>query len=103
MCFQIQRELYHLQGPLDPVDDSSQFAQLFFYNPDEVTDMQTEQHPELDPDIFWQLTKMLDNVNPYIFLYKITREVLKDSAISDEDTRVILNRQMRLVMEKGAD
>ena len=33
VCFQNNGELYHLQGPLDPVDDSPRFAQLFFTIP----------------------------------------------------------------------
>ena len=33
VCFQNHGELYHLQGPLDPVDDSPRFAQLFFTIP----------------------------------------------------------------------
>ena len=33
-CFQIHGKLYHLQGPLQPDQDSiPAFAQLYFYNP----------------------------------------------------------------------
>ena len=103
MCFQIQGELYHLQGPFDPVDNTSQFAQLFFYNPNKATDIQTGQHPELDPKILQQLTDMLHAINSYISLYKMAREILKDSAMSNKDAQVILNPQIRLVVEKGAD
>ena len=70
ICFQIHGELYHLQGPLDPVDDSPCFAQLFFYDLAEATAIRTRQHAELDPDIVRRLTDMLHDLN---FLSDSTR------------------------------
>ena len=103
MCFQIHGELYHLQGPLDPVDDSPRFAQLFFYDPDETTAIRIRQHTELDPDIVRRLTEMLHNMNPFIRLYKTASEALRENATTTDDLRIVLNPQMRLIMKAGAD
>ena len=88
VCFQIHGELYHLQGPLDPVDDSPRFAQLFFYDPNEATAIRTRQNTELDPDIVRRLTEMLHNMNPFIRLYKSASEALRVNAATTDDRRV---------------
>lgn len=103
LCFRIHGELYHLQGPLKAIDDSPQFAQLFFYDPEEATQYCMTQHEDLDPDILRRLTHMLNKINPYIPLYKTAKEALDESAITNKNLKVILNLQMRLVMETGTD
>ena len=89
VCFQIHGELYHLQGPLHPVDDSPRFAQLFFYDPDEATAIRTRQHTELYPDVVRRLTEMLHNMNPFIRLYKTASEALRENAAKTDDRRVL--------------
>ena len=102
VCFQIHGELYHLQGPLEATTkDTPPFAQLFFYDPSQATDICIHRDPTLDPDILYQLTEMLHRLNPYIGLYKTAREAMQDHGLSDENLRVILNPQMRLILETG--
>jgi hypothetical protein len=102
-CFQIQGELFHYQGPLEPASSNAipAFAQLIFYDPEQATDYRARQHRTLDHCLLWQLEEMLRECNPFIQLYKTARERLREQA--NGPLRIILNPQMRLIMEKGAD
>ena len=101
-CFQIHGELFHLQGPLRARDGRTpSFAQLFFYDPDYATDVRMDQYPTLDRTILTDLQDMLTNLNPFISIYKTARERLAESV--DGRYRLLLNPQMRLIMESGAD
>jgi hypothetical protein len=76
------------------------FAQLFFYDPAYATDIRANQYSHLDRTILLQLTEMLMDCNPFIRIYKTARERL---ATQQADFRILLNPQLRLVMEAGAD
>jgi hypothetical protein len=100
-CFQIHGELYHYQGPLIPgSQDTPAFAQLFFYDPDYAADLRVQQYPRLDRTIFRDLHLMLTEHNPFITVYQTARERL---ARQKGDFRLLLNPQMRLVLQTGAD
>ena len=100
-CFQIHGELFHHQGPLDPSSQEPPvFAQLFFYDPDYATDVRAQQHPHLDLVILRGLHEMLTEHNPFIRLYKTARERLTEQT---GEFRLLLNPQMRLVLQLGAD
>ena len=101
--FMIQGDLYHMGGPLAPSDDQPRFAQLFFYDPEEATSIRTKRHSNLNSEVMRQLTEMLYTSNPFIELYKTANETLRDNASGNDDLRIILSPQMRLVMEAGAD
>ena len=92
-----------MQGPLDPVNDSPRFTQLFFYDPAEATAIRSRQHAEFDPDIVRRLTDMLHNLNPFIGLYKTASEALRENAATTDNLRIVLNPQIRLIIEAGAD
>ncbi|CUS14009.1 unnamed protein product [Tuber aestivum] len=96
--------LYHLQGPLQPQPNNTPaFAQLYFYDPTYAAHARYTAHPRLDSDVLHRLTTMLQNVNPYIAIYKTARERLEAVSQSESDVRVVLNPQLRLIMETGAD
>ncbi|PMD18327.1 hypothetical protein NA56DRAFT_251299 [Hyaloscypha hepaticicola] len=102
--FQIHGELFHLQGPLLPGSEAPSFAQLFFYNPDYTTDTRLQYRPSLDRDILRGLHEILTDCNPFIGLYKSTRERLAETERAQNDQfHLILDPQIRLVMESGAD
>ena len=74
-CFQIYRELFHYQGPLEPdPQDPPQFAQLFFYDPDYAASVRFNRNPQLDRIVLRQLHELLIGHNPFIELYKTARE-----------------------------
>lgn len=100
-CFQIHGELFHYQGPLIPgSQDVPAFAQLFFYDPEYATDIRHQRHSGLDRSILRSLHDMLTDHNPFIRVYKTARERL---ANQPGDFRLLLNPQMRLVLQSGAD
>jgi hypothetical protein len=100
-CFQIHGELFHFQGPLQPASHKEpSFAQLFFYDPLFATNIRATNFPHLDRTVLLRLTDMLTDCNPFITVYKTARERLTDQ---QTDFRVLLNPQMRLIIESGAD
>lgn len=100
-CFQIHGDLFHYQGPLDlSSQEAPQFAQLFFYDSDFATRTRHARNPTLNPTTLRALTDMLFECNPFIPLYQTARERLRTQTTYN---RIILNPQMRLVVESGAD
>jgi hypothetical protein len=100
-CFQIHGQLFHYQSPLQPIaGEVPSFAQLFFYDPAYATDVRSNYHPSLDRSILLRLTEVLMDYNPFITVYQTARERL---AVQQADFRILLNPQMRLVVESGAD
>jgi hypothetical protein len=102
--FSIHGELYHYQGPLTPgSQETPKFAQLLFYNPDCATDVRLQRHKSLNPSILRQLALELDACNPFIPLYRTAHERLQQQDQQDDPFRILLNPQMRLIVESGAD
>jgi hypothetical protein len=100
--FQIHGDLYHYQGPLEPgPDESPAFAQLFFYDPEYATGKRLDRYPQLNRGILIDLLNMLTDVNPFIKIYQTARERLQNQPCGQ--FRLLLNPQMRLVIESGAD
>ena len=46
---------------------------------------------------------MLHNLNPFIGLYKMAKERLAEQGSQDQDMRIMINPQLRLIVEVGAD
>ena len=104
-CFQIHGELFHLQGPLQGEDHTSaQFAQLYFYDPGLATTLRVARNPEtLQEPILQRLTDELLAVNPFITIYKTAKERWDSVEDQDAELRIILNLQLKLIIETGAD
>ena len=104
-CFQIHGELFHLQGPLQGEDHTSaQFAQLYFYDPVLATTIRVARNPDiLQEPILRRLTDELLAVNPFITIYKTAKERLDSVEEQEAELRIILNLQLKLIMETGAD
>lgn len=104
-CFQIHGELYHLQGPLDMrnQEQAPQNAQLFFYDSIYATNTRMTRNSNLDGQVMHELTLMLQDNNPFLSIYLTARERLHAAAESQDTLRLILNPQMKLIMEVGAD
>jgi hypothetical protein len=104
-CFQIHGALYHYQGSLVPeLGETPRFAQLFIYDPQldaqAANNIRLGRYSNLKPQVLGELTDMLSDCNPFISLYRTARERLQDQPAN---SRLLLNPQMRLVMESGAD
>jgi hypothetical protein len=75
--FRIQGELYHKIGSLRPAEGQRpQFAQLYIH------DMKHEHQnchavmPSFDPTTLDQLLTMMYNINPYVKMFKMARDVM---------------------------
>ena len=102
-CFQIHGELYHLQGPLEPeAGQVARFSQLFLYDPEYAAKVRHDSHPELENNILERLTVMMHEINPFVSIYKMARERLAEQVDHGQDSRIILNRRLELVLEVGA-
>jgi hypothetical protein len=107
-CFRIQGELFHYQGPLRPgSQETPQFAQLFFYDPDHATDIRARRYTDLNRGVLGELNLMLQSCNPFITLYKTADERLREERDSlrglPMSARMVISPQMRLVILSGAD
>lgn len=98
----IQGNLFHMGSLLAPTNDQLHFAQIFFNDPEEATTIWTARHSN-DLGVLQQLTKMLYTFNPYIELYKTANETLKDDFSANNNLQIVLNIQIQLVIEVGAD
>ena len=102
--FQIHNELYHLQNFFRFFSNIvSNFAQLYFYDFDDVIVRRFEQHLNLNVNFLRQLTNMLYECNFFIFIYKIADEFIRFNEIFENELRIILNSQMRLIMKTKAN
>ena len=81
----------------------SVFAQLYFYDSDDATVRRHERYSNLNVNFLRQLTNMLYECNFFISIYKIADEFIRFNEIFENELRIILNSQMRLIMKTKAD
>jgi hypothetical protein len=73
--FRIQGELYHKIGSLCPVErHCPQFAQLYIHDTKSERQNRHVVMPLLDPTTLDQLLTMMYNINPYVKVFKMTRD-----------------------------
>ena len=105
--FQIHGELYHMQRHINAElhdNDSPHYAQLYLYDPTFAVEQRITRNPQLNPDLLRQLTETLYICNPFINIYKTAAERIQSFATNTtEEIRVVLNPQMKLLLELGAD
>ncbi|OAF58905.1 hypothetical protein VC83_06118 [Pseudogymnoascus destructans] len=76
----VHGELMHYQGPLNPITgrpEDAAFNQLFFYDPDEASNMRLLRNPNLDSTILRCLHVELMEYNPLIQRYATACECLR--------------------------
>lgn len=103
--FQIHGERYHRQGPLLPASelDDARFSQVYLYDPADATRARSTRAPELNANLIRSLTMMLQDLNPLIQVYLTAQERFAEISETEDNCRLILNPQLRLVVERGAD
>jgi len=102
--FQIHGAMYHRQGLLVPGGgQDALYSQIYLYDPAYAAQERSRRAPELDPEIVHSLTLMLQQSNPMIQIYLTAKERLADIAQAEDNFRLILNPQLQLVVERGAD
>ena len=96
--------IYHRQGPLllggdrDPL-----YSQIYLYDPAMAAQARAAHAPELDANLIRSLTLMLHECNPLIQVYLTARERFEQVIAEGDNCRIILNPQLHLVVERGAD
>ncbi|KAG0644478.1 hypothetical protein HOY80DRAFT_1028878 [Tuber brumale] len=102
--FQIHGAVYHQQGPLLPAAArDALYSQIYLYDPAFAAQVRSTRAPELDRDIMISLTQMLQETSPYIQLYLTARERFAQLSENEPNLRIILDPQLKLVVESGAD
>ena len=103
--FQIHGALYHRQGPLVLAGGlgDARFSQIYLYDPADAARARSARAPELDANLIHSLTMMLHQSNPLIPIYLTARERFAAISVAEDNCRLILNPQLRLIVERGAD
>ena len=102
--FQVHGAIYHHQGPLVPPGGQDPlYSQMYLYDPAYAAQARSRRTPELDPALISSLTEMLQESCPFIQLYLLARERFAQMADQGQDFRIILDPQMSLIVESGAD
>jgi hypothetical protein len=75
--FRIQGELYHKIGSLCPAKGQRpQFAQLYIHDTKRKHQKRHAVMPSLDPTTLDRLLTMMYNINPYVKVFKIARDMM---------------------------
>jgi len=104
-AFIVHYELYHLQKSLhSSVQELSCFAQLYFHDSAQMITMRLTQSFALHESLLRQLNEMIQACeNSFIDMYKSARELLEAARQSTNSMRVILNSQLKLIVEHDSD
>jgi len=92
--FRIQGELYHKIGSLCPVEGQRpQFAQLYIHDTKHEHQNRHVVMPLLDPTTLDRLLTMMYNINPYVEMFKMAKEMMAiEGAPMDLKLRLIASR-----------
>ncbi len=92
--FRIQGELYHKIGSLCPVKGQRpQFAQLYIHDTKREHQNRHAVMPSLDPTTLDRLLTMMYNINPYVEVFKMARDMMAtEGAPMDLKLRLIASR-----------
>jgi hypothetical protein len=75
--FRIQGELYHKIEPMCPVErQHPQFAQLYIHDTENKCQNRHVVMPSLDPTTLDRLLTMMYNINPYVEVFKMRRDMM---------------------------
>ncbi|RPB00480.1 hypothetical protein L873DRAFT_769286 [Choiromyces venosus 120613-1] len=102
--FQVHGAIYHHQGPLvPPGGQDGLYSQMYLYDPAYAAAARSRRAPDLDLLLISSLTEMLQRTCPFIRLYLLARERFAQISEQEQDFRIILDPQLSLIVEHGAD
>jgi hypothetical protein len=92
--FRIQDEVYHKIGSLCPVEGQRpQFAQLYIHDTKRKHQNRHAVMPSLDPMMLDRLLTMMYNINPYVEVFKMARDMMAIEGVPmDMKLRFIASR-----------
>jgi hypothetical protein len=80
--FHIQGELYHKIGSMCPTEGQRpQFAQLYIHGTESKHQNHHANMPLLDPTTLDQLLTMMYNINPYVKVFKMARDMMATEGV----------------------
>jgi len=93
--FQIEGELYHLQGPVEAAGhEDAQYSKMYLYDPELAKTLRAARHPTLNPRLLNEITDMLYTCSPGIQIDCTAVEQLAMQAASANEYSIILNPQL---------
>ncbi len=98
-CFRVSGKLHHRMGSLLPQKEGKlSYAQLYIHDPAEALSMRNHRNPNLNPEIMSQLQDLMQDVNPYVALYRHAYLIMKDKPREEYP-----NIEVRLHVGDGTD
>jgi len=95
--FHIQSELYHKIGSLCPTEGQRpQFAQLYIHDTKHERENRHAIMPLLDPTTLDRLLTMMYNINPYVEVFKMARDMMATEGVP-------LDLKLRLIAFRTKD
>ncbi|KAH9544880.1 hypothetical protein CY35_12G019100 [Sphagnum magellanicum] len=92
--FRIQGELYHKIGSFCPAEGQRpQFAQLYIHDTKRERQNRHVVMPSLDPTTLDRLLTMMYNINPYVEVFKMARDMM----VTEDRRDVVLAQQAGLL------
>jgi hypothetical protein len=102
--FQIQGELYHLQGPLENAPGRApRYSQLWILDPEIANNVRCDHDRDINRSTLNELTDVLQQVNPFIDIYKTAHEQMVSMEAHSPPGHAPLTTELSLVMEAAAD
>jgi hypothetical protein len=95
--FRIQGEFYHKIGSLCPAEEQRpQFAQLYIHDTKCEHQNRHAVMPSLDPRMLDRLLTMMYNINPYVEVFKMARDMMAPEGAP-------MNLKLRLITSRTKD
>ncbi|RPB01788.1 hypothetical protein L873DRAFT_1788125 [Choiromyces venosus 120613-1] len=102
--FQVYSAVYYLQGPLKvPTRRDATFLQIYLYDPLYAAQAHATRTEGLDAGVILTLIQMFQECSLLIQMYKTAKERIEEAEERGGEFRIILNPQIQLVIETGAD
>lgn len=100
--FQIQGEMYHIQGPLEVENptENSKYAQLYIYDPLYASQIRSIRNEDLDKDIIFKLSETIAQWSPFVSIYKSAYDTLKKN---ENISSVRITPSMTIELVEGRD
>lgn len=98
-CFRMHGSLHHNMGALLPNDGARPaYAQLYINDPQAARIARAERNPNLNPMIMTDLQAMLNDVHPYVPLYKQAYQLMAEKPVEEQ-----ANVQAKITLQPTAD
>jgi hypothetical protein len=100
--FQIQGEMYHIQGPLEAENQTGtpKYAQLYIYDPLYASQMRSIRNDDVDKELILKLSEIITECNPFVSLYRSAYDTLK---ANNTITSVRITPSMTIELVEGRD